>query len=120
MEKRGATWNAFELAELVGEAARSPKAYLEFLRHGAMSAGIYRLAAGTVDRQQPHLQDELYYVIEGRSRFFVDGADLAVGPGSLLYVEAHAEHRFHGIEEDLTVLVIFAPAEESPGPRPSP
>jgi hypothetical protein len=30
------------------------KAYLEFLRTGDLSAGVYRLPAGGTDVQQPH------------------------------------------------------------------
>jgi hypothetical protein len=34
-------------------------------------------------------------------------------PGSILFVERAAEHRFVDITEDLTVLVFFAPPEGS-------
>jgi hypothetical protein len=37
--------------------------------------------------------------------------DHRVGPGSLIYVAADVDHRFHDIEVELTVLVFFAPAE---------
>ena len=48
-------------------------------------------------------------MLAGRGRFVVDGDDVAVGPGSILYVEKHAVHRFHSIEEDLSIFVAFAP-----------
>jgi quercetin dioxygenase-like cupin family protein len=35
----------------------------------------------------------------------------AVAPGSLIFVPANVEHRFHSIAEDLSLLVLFAPAE---------
>ncbi len=37
--------------------------------------------------------------------------DRAVQAGSILYVAKNVEHRFHSIEEELTILVFFAPAE---------
>jgi mannose-6-phosphate isomerase-like protein (cupin superfamily) len=37
--------------------------------------------------------------------------DRPVGPGSVVYVAATVPHRFHTIEEDLEILVVFAPAE---------
>jgi hypothetical protein len=37
--------------------------------------------------------------------------DRAVARGTLVFVAARIEHRFYGIEEDLEVLVFFAPAE---------
>jgi mannose-6-phosphate isomerase-like protein (cupin superfamily) len=41
----------------------------------------------------------------------VRSEEQAVGPGSLIFVEAGAEHRFFEISEQLEVLVFFAPAE---------
>ena len=38
-------------------------------------------------------------------------------PGGILFVGADVRHRFHGIEEDLTALVFFAPAEGSKAAR---
>jgi mannose-6-phosphate isomerase-like protein (cupin superfamily) len=76
-----------------------------------MSAGIYRLPAGGEDPQQPHNEDEVYYIIGGRSRFTCDGKTIDVRPGTTIYVATHAVHKFHDIEEDLTILVVFAPEE---------
>ena len=37
-------------------------------------------------------------------------ANRRVGPGTTLFVPADEYHRFHGVTEDLAVLVFFAPA----------
>lgn len=103
----------FELSELAEEQARSGKPYLEFLRRASLSAGLYVLPAGSVDPQQPHSEDEVYVVTGGRARIRVAEEDRAVGPGSVVFVAAGVEHRFHSIAEDLSVLVLFAPAEYS-------
>ena len=85
--------------------------YLEFVRSDDLSAGLYVLAAGAVDGQQPHSEDELYHVIRGRAAIVVGDETHAVQPGSLVFVEAHVPHRFVEIEEDLVVIVVFGPAE---------
>jgi len=100
----------FELSQL--ESARK-RAYLEFLRVPAMSAGIYVLPAGANDMQQPHREAEIYYVVSGRGRMRLAKQDVAVAPGQIIFVPAHQEHRFHSISEELTLLVVFAPAESS-------
>ena len=105
--------DAFELTTLLEEHARSGKAYLEFLRMPSMSLGVYRLPAGGVDPQNPHTEDEVYYVVSGRAQILVGDEDRSVGPGSIVFVAARMPHRFHTIEEDLTILVFFAPAEYS-------
>lgn len=108
--------DAYEISDLLAQQGQSGRAYLEFLRVPAMSAGLYLLPAGAADPQQPHSEDELYYVLRGRGQIVVAGASRPVGPGSLVYVQAHAEHRFHDIDEELAILVFFAPAEYANAP----
>jgi quercetin dioxygenase-like cupin family protein len=37
--------------------------------------------------------------------------DRLVAQGDLIFVAVNVEHRFYDVEEELTVLVFFAPAE---------
>ena len=97
-----------DLARVHRERVAADRPYEEFLRTGSMSAGLYELPAGAADPQEPHPQDELYHVIAGRADFEYEGRTQAVGPGAVIFVEAGAPHRFVGIAEDLSVLVIFA------------
>jgi mannose-6-phosphate isomerase-like protein (cupin superfamily) len=99
------------------QRGQSGKLYQEFLRQPSMSAGLYELVAGASDPQQPHTEDELYYVITGRASILVGEEDRAVAAGSLIFVPAGVVHRFHSITEDLSVLVFFAPAEYSQAVR---
>ena len=101
------------MTTLLAEHTRSSKLYLEFLRVPSLSLGVYRLPAGDVDPQNPHTEDEVYYVVDGKALIRVGAEDRSVGAGSIVYVAANVPHRFHTIEEDLTVLVFFSPAEYS-------
>ncbi len=103
----------FELKNLIHERAQTGRRYLEFLRAPEMSLGVYVLSAGGVDPQQPHAEAEAYYVVSGRAAVTVDGETEPVAPGTTIFVPAKAEHRFHDIIEDLTLLVFFAPPEGS-------
>jgi mannose-6-phosphate isomerase-like protein (cupin superfamily) len=38
------------------------------------------------------------------------GRTADVGPGSVIFVPAGEDHKFEGITEDLTLLVVFGPA----------
>jgi mannose-6-phosphate isomerase-like protein (cupin superfamily) len=105
--------DAFTLSDLLATREQSGELYHEFLHVPAMSAGVYQLAAGSVDPQEPHTEDELYYVVQGWAEIRVGNENVAVEAGSLVFVAANVEHRFHTIREDLTVLVFFAPAEYS-------
>ena len=112
-EEPPAEGNVHRLADLIARRSQSDGPYLEFLRRDSLSVGLYVLPAGGVDPQEPHTEDEVYYVISGRARIRVHGADSPVEPGSVVFVRAGIEHRFHTIEEELTVLVFFAPAEQA-------
>jgi mannose-6-phosphate isomerase-like protein (cupin superfamily) len=101
----------FQLDQLEQQGAQAGKAYLEFLRLPAMSAGVYTLPAGGTDRQQPHKEDEMYYVVRGRGRMRVGSTDHTISPGTVIFVGAEMEHRFYDIAEELVLLVFFAPAE---------
>ena len=104
----------YSLGQLLRDQLASKSPYLEFLRVPNLSCGIYVLAAGAKDYQQPHRQDEIYYVLTGAGSMKVQSEsgeeDRAVGPGDLIFVAAHQEHRFHDVTEELTMLVVFAPA----------
>lgn len=109
---------AFELDELLSRQAASGKLYLEFLRQPDLSVGLYVLPAGGADPQSPHSEDEVYYILSGRAKIRVGEEERPVKAGSVVYVAKGVEHRFHSIEEELRVLVCFAPAEYSNRPQP--
>ena len=104
---------AFEITNLISQQKDSDKLYLEFLKVPDLSMGLYVLPAGGTDPQSPHTEDEVYYVVSGKAKIQVADEDRDVQEGSIVYVAKNVEHLFHSIEEDLKVIVFFAPAEYS-------
>jgi mannose-6-phosphate isomerase-like protein (cupin superfamily) len=104
----------YPLAELRQQLADVNDLYTEFLRIAPMSAGLYALPANATDPQTPHNEDEIYYVIRGRASIDIAGTTQEVEPGTVIFVAKNVDHRFKNIEEDLEVLVLFAPAETEP------
>jgi mannose-6-phosphate isomerase-like protein (cupin superfamily) len=102
----------FHVNDLTRELGGKGKLYFEFLRVPAMSAGVYVLPKGGTDPQKPHREDEMYYVVRGRARMQIGSDHAEVRAGSVIFVEAELGHRFYDIEEELEVLVFFAPAEQ--------
>ena len=102
----------FHIDDLCRQRAGKGKLYLEFLRVPAMSAGVYVLPKRGTDPQKPHGEDEMYYVVRGRARMQIGSDHAEVHPGSVIFVEAGLEHRFYNVQEELVVLVFFAPAEQ--------
>ena len=97
----------------MAERRRSGERYLEFLREATLSVGLYELRAGGPDPQRPHTEDEVYYVVSGRGAVRVGDEDRPIEPGTVLFVAAGEEHRFHSITESLSLLVLFAPPRGS-------
>jgi mannose-6-phosphate isomerase-like protein (cupin superfamily) len=103
--------STYSLTQLLQQQKSTGKLYLEFLRRPSMSLGVYALPAGTVDPQEPHSEDEVYFVHSGRAQIRINEEDFDVQPGSIIFVAKQVPHRFHSITEELKVLVFFAPAE---------
>jgi mannose-6-phosphate isomerase-like protein (cupin superfamily) len=103
----------YDIQTQIAGMRRSGERWLETMRSSDLSVGVYRLPQGATDEQAPHTEDEIYYVLAGRGILRVGESEHPVGPGSIAYVPARAEHRFHDIAADLELLVFFAPAEGS-------
>ena len=105
--------NVFEYGEISLEQKIGGKPYLQFINEGTLSLGLYVLPAGSIDTQSPHSEDEIYYVVAGRGAIDVAGERRPVQPGSIVFVAKAVDHRFVDIEEDLSILVFFAPEHRS-------
>ena len=56
-----------DLPRIIEAQRKSGESWAEFLRVPSLSMGIYALGAGAVDPQEPHTEDEVYYILEGLS-----------------------------------------------------
>ncbi|MCM5681676.1 cupin domain-containing protein [Schlegelella sp. S2-27] len=90
------------LAQLPGAQGER---FRRVLAHGSMSVEIY--APQGTDPQQPHAQDELYFIVSGRGMFHSGGERHPVGPGDCLFVPAGREHRFEEFSNDFVTWVVF-------------
>jgi len=98
----------FSTSELLDKQAASGKPWLPFLKVPSLYCGMYVLKAGAGDPQNPHQDDEVYYVESGRAKIRVNDEIHDAVPGSVIFVKAGAQHKFHDIEEDLKLLVFFS------------
>ncbi len=75
-------------------------------RSPGLEIGVYVLVAPEPDKQEPHDDDEVYVVLEGRGVLNIEGEEIELTEGQAAFVPAGADHRFTGYE-GLSVLVIF-------------
>ncbi len=97
----------FELKDLLSKIAKDEYFY-DFLKVRHLEAGVLRLYPGQADTQQPHSEDELYYVIEGDGFIEVGKEQKPVSNGSIIFVPAEMNHKFYGNKTELVVLYMFA------------
>ena len=79
--------------------------FTKIMEHGSMSVEIYK--PRDIDKQTPHLQDELYVIISGSGEFLNAGVSTPFSPGDVLFVPARVEHRFENFTDDFATWVIF-------------
>ena len=91
------------------DAARAPiqegRASGQIFHRGTLDLRHYKPV--NVDLQQPHAQDELYFICSGHGNFFRDGATVPCKTGDALFVAAGVEHRFVDFSSDFAVWVVF-------------
>ena len=71
--------DAFVAQELFAGLDPGGHDFAEFFRSSTLSLTVARWPAGSVDDQEPHIEDEVYYVVSGRARLRVAEEDAAVG-----------------------------------------
>lgn len=110
--------DAFDLRVLLDQLAADRHDFAAFFRApgDTLSLTVARWPAGSIDDQQPHTEDEVYYVAAGRGVLTIADETVPVGPGSVAFVAAGAAHSFGEISEDLEVLVFWSPARHTNAP----
>ncbi|MFN7855966.1 MAG: cupin domain-containing protein [Acidovorax sp.] len=90
------------LEQLPGPAGQR---FVEILRHGSMRTELY--APRGHDPQQPHTQDELYFVLSGHGVFVQGDERHPFTAGDALFVPAGQVHRFEDFSDDFATWVVF-------------
>ena len=98
--------HAFEVAAVKERLKEAGGGYEIVHESAGLELGVYVLVAPEPDRQQPHEDDEVYVVLEGRGTLDVEGTKTQLREGNAIFVPAGADHRFSAYEQ-LSVLVIF-------------
>jgi mannose-6-phosphate isomerase-like protein (cupin superfamily) len=74
-------------------------------RHGTMMVELY--APTGRDPQQPHAQDELYFIHAGSGTFVAGDERHEFAPGTCLFVPAGVVHRFETFTPDFAAWAVF-------------
>ena len=82
--------------------------FIDVINTSTMEVGIINLKKEQEDTQQPHISDEIYYVISGSGTIEMDGIKKEVNPGKIIYIPKRIRHSFHANSNELVILYILA------------
>ena len=82
----------------------------------------FRFAPSLVTPEHRHPHEQMTIVVQGRVRFFVEGAERIASPGDVLHFPANCLHGATMMDEEVILVDIFSPPREDflkPGPAVS-
>jgi mannose-6-phosphate isomerase-like protein (cupin superfamily) len=79
--------------------------FVTMMAGGTMSVEVY--APKGEDLQQPHRQDELYFIHSGTGEIVINGQRFDAAAGDAFFVAAGVEHRFENFSDDFVTWVVF-------------
>jgi mannose-6-phosphate isomerase-like protein (cupin superfamily) len=79
--------------------------FVTMMAGGTMSVEVF--APKGEDLQQPHAQDELYFIQCGKGELVLNGQRFEAAAGDAFYVAAGAQHRFENFSHDFVTWVVF-------------
>jgi mannose-1-phosphate guanylyltransferase len=98
-----------QITDVIERLDQEDELFIEFVHRDSMSLEVYRLEAGGTDPQDPHTEDEVYYIVSGTAKIQIGDNAHPVEEGDVIFVEREVEHYFFDIDEDLVTLIFFAP-----------
>ena len=92
---------------MFGKIKKSSSYFYTFINRDTLSAGVLFLKPGEKDTQEPHDNDEVYYVISGDGFLRIKDKDYPVSEDKVFFVAKNVKHYFHGNKKNLKVLYFF-------------
>ena len=79
--------------------------FITMMAGGTMSLEVF--APKGKDLQQPHTQDELYFIQSGTGQIVINGQRFEAAAGDAFFVAAGVVHQFENFSADFVTWVVF-------------
>ena len=95
-----------------GRTAAYPRGapFLRMMAAGTMSVEVF--APKEADLQQPHAQDELYFIHSGTAQIIINEQRFDAASGDAFFVAAGVVHKFENFSSDFVTWVVFYGPQE--------
>ena len=97
----------FNLKDNLDKIKKDNSYFHTFINKDSLAAGILVLKPGEEDTQEPHENDEVYFVISGNGYLKIKNKNYIVSKVKLFFVAKGIPHYFHSNTKDLKVLYFF-------------
>ena len=97
----------FDLTSYIGKIKKSSSYFYTFINKSRLAADLLLLQPGEKDTQEPHDNDEIYYVISGDGFLKIKNKDYKISKDKIFFVGKNVDHYFHGNSRELKVLYFF-------------
>ena len=79
--------------------------FVSMMAGGTMSVEVF--APKDADLQQPHAQDELYFIHSGTAQIVINAQRFDAASGDAFFVAAGVAHQFENFSNDFVTWVVF-------------
>ena len=97
----------FNLKDNLDKIKKDNSYFHTFINKDSLAAGILFLKPGEEDTQEPHENDEVYFVISGNGYLKIKNKNYKVSKDKLFFVAKGVPHFFHSNTNNLKVLYFF-------------
>ena len=97
----------FNLKDTLDKIKKSDSYFHTFINRDSLAAGILMLKPGEEDTQEPHENDEVYFILSGNGFLKIKNNDYEISKDKLFFVGKDVPHYFHSNTKELQVLYFF-------------
>ena len=97
----------FNLKDTLDKIKKSDSYFHTFINRDSLAAGILMLKPGEEDTQEPHENDEVYFILSGNGFLKIKNNDYEISKDKLFFVGKDVPHYFHSNTKELKVLYFF-------------
>ena len=97
----------FAVDEYIKKLRKDDDYFHTFINRNSLAVGVLSLQPGEEDTQEPHENDEVYFILNGNGFLKINDKDYAISKNRVYFVAKNIEHYFHGNSKEIVALYFF-------------
>jgi mannose-6-phosphate isomerase-like protein (cupin superfamily) len=97
----------YDISDYIEKIKTENSYFNTFINTENLAAGVLVLQPGEKDTQEPHDNDEVYYIIKGDGFLKIKNKDYLIEKNKIYFVKQKTEHFFHDNTKELVALYFF-------------